>query len=39
MELETNGCMHFLDVLVERYESGFGIRTYGKPTHAGLYNK
>jgi len=32
MEFETNGCMSFLDVFVERCESGFVIGTYRKST-------
>jgi len=38
MELETNGCMPFLDVLVERCEFGIFIRTKRKHTHTGLHS-
>jgi len=38
MELKTNGCMPFVDVLVERCESGIVIRTYPQHTHTGLYS-
>ncbi|XP_015119536.1 uncharacterized protein LOC107042848 [Diachasma alloeum] len=34
MEIEQNGCLTFLDVLVRRNEDGtLGHRVYGKPTH------
>jgi len=38
MELKANGCMPFLDVLVERCKSGTAMRTHRKPTHTGLYS-
>jgi len=38
-ELETNNCLHFLDVLVEETSTGFITSTYRKPTHTGLYSK
>jgi len=38
-ELETNICLHFLDVLIEKTSTGFTTSTYRKPTHTGLYSK
>ena len=38
-ELETNNCLHFLDVLIEKTSTGFITATYRKPTHTGLYSK
>ena len=38
-ELETNNCLHFLDILIEKTSTGFITSTYRKPTHAGLYLK
>ena len=37
-ELETNNCLHFLDVLIEKTSTGFINSTYRKPTHTGLYS-
>jgi len=38
-ELETNNCLHFLDVLIEKTPTGFITSIYRKPTHADLYSK
>ena len=38
-ELETNNCLHFLDVSIEKTSTGFITSTYRKPTHTGLYSK
>jgi len=38
-ELETNNCLHFLDVSTEKTSTGFITSTYRKPTHTGLYSK
>ena len=35
-ELETNNCLHFLDVSIEKTSTGFITSTYRKPTHTGL---
>jgi len=37
-ERETNNCLHFLDVLIEKTSTGFITSTYRKPTHTGLYS-
>ena len=39
METEKDGCLPFLDVLVERCKSGFLTSIYRKPTFTGLYTK
>ena len=38
-ELETNNCLHFLDVLIEKSSTSFITSTYRKPTHTCLYSK
>jgi len=38
-ELETNNCLHFLDVLIEETSTRFITSTHRKPTHTGLYSK
>ena len=38
-EIETNNCLHFLDVLIKKTSTGFITSTYRKPTHPGLYSK
>jgi len=38
-ELETNNCLYFLDVLIEKTSTCFTTSTYRKPTHTGLYSK
>ena len=37
--LETNNCLHFLVVVIEKTPTGFITSTYMKPTHTGLYSK
>ena len=37
--LETNNCLHFLDVLIKETSTGFITSTHRKPTHTGLYSK
>jgi len=37
-KLQTNNCLHFLDVLNVKTLTGFITSTYSKPTHAGLYS-
>ena len=38
-EIETNNCLHFLDILIEKSSTGLITSTYMKPTHTGLYSK
>jgi len=38
-ELETNNCLHFLDVLNRKTPTGFITCTYRKPTHTSLHSK
>jgi len=38
-KLETNNCLHFLDVLIEKTSTGFITSTHRKPTNTGLYSK
>ena len=38
-ELETNNCLHFLDVSIEKPPTGFITSTYWKTMHTGLHSK
>ena len=37
-ELESNNCFNFLDILIERSDSGFITSVYRKPTFSGVYS-